>query len=320
MAESKEPPPPVPEPGPLVAASQEPPPPVPAPAPVAGAQEPTSSGPKPTWSAQLEKASKLVLLASIVVYVLGYAVAASHFTSAGVPSTELSHNVFVGAGLLFVGVTGLGLLAWQTVVLIWRRSGKGKYGSKIWWAFFLPGLAGSAISQLMQRRGWPSPPWEHGYMLLMGLFAVVFHARPAHQVPSSVMAGAIIAAIFSITFFSATLYPFVPQAFGGGSPTRLFVWNAGSPPPSFPKPISEFSCPPDPTRPATCRIVSLVFSSSSQDYFAVEERQAKCGEAPRLKAFSWPRGSPLDGLFSHSHFCFIRLASSETKQLPIPAL
>jgi hypothetical protein len=58
---------------------------------------------------------------------------------------------------------------------------KGKYGTKIGWAFFLPALAGNTISLLMQRRGWPSPPWEQIYMLLVGGFVVGFHAAPAGQ-------------------------------------------------------------------------------------------------------------------------------------------
>ena len=303
-----------------MADSQELPSPVPAPGPPAPAsRDPPSSTPKPTWSDQLEKVGKHVLLGSIVVYVLGYAVAASHYTSAGVPSTELSHNLFVGAGLLFVGVTGLGFLAWQAVFTIWRHLGKGKYGSKIWWTFFYPMLASNAISLLMQRRGWPSPPWEEIYVLLIGVHVAAFRARSPGHAPSLHVGGFIVVTVIMVSLFSSTLYPFVPPAFGGGSPTRLFIWNAGNPPPSFPRPISEFSCQPDPSRPTLCRIVSLVFSSSSHDYYSVEERQTKCGEPPRLKALSWPRGLLVDAS-GNSHFCFIRLANGEAKQLPIPAL
>lgn len=294
--------------------SQEPP----APAPVAGPQEPTSSAPRPTWSDQLEKIGKHVLLGSIVVYVLGYMVAASHFTSAGVPAPELSHNIFVGAGLLFVGVTGLGILVWQTVMVLWRRSGN--YWLNALVTTSLPYVASNVISVLMQRRGWPSPPWDLIYVLLVGLFFFSLRAMRAFLLNSFHVGIAMSSTILLVSLFSATLYPFVPQAFGGGSPTRLFIWNAGSPPPSFPKPISEFSCQPDPSRTTLCRIVSLVFSSSSQDYYSIEERQTKCEEPPLLKTFSWPRGFVVDRLVHNSHFCFIRLANSEAKQLPIPAL
>jgi hypothetical protein len=301
--------------------SQEPPPPVPAPAPpVAASQEPTSSVAKPTWSDQLEKVGKHVVLGSVVVYSMGYAVAASHYTSAGVPAAELSHNSFVGAGLLFLGITALGVLASQAAVAAWRRLERTNYVARVASALVFWLLLAFPIVSLVQPGGLPRiPSWEFVFLMLVGGMAQFLRFAIPRPGPNPHLRWSITISfsVVSVLLFSAVIYPYVPQAFGGGSPSMLFIWNAGDHAPPFPKPIVDFACPPETAIPPPCRIVSLVYTGPSHLYFSVEERRMKCAPPPHLRFAAWPHWY---GDKSASRFCFVRLADSEVKQLPIPSL
>ena len=183
-----------------------------------------------------------------------------------------------------------------------RRTGKGNMPTEILVDAFSSAVAGNAIALFMQTTRVAIASLEKIYLLLVGLVVVVFHARPANQAPSSQVGAAIIAAIFLVSLFSAALYPFVPQAFGGAA-DETFHLECWEPPPSFPKPISE-SVAARAAKPTLCRIVSLVFSSRRTTTIRRGETD-EGGEPPRLK-LSRATCLPIDAFVSKSRFCFIR--------------
>src|SRR4051812_24149319 len=76
------------------------------------------------WGAALEKLGKTFVPASVVIYAFGYMIAVNHYTSVGVPPTELSHNTYIGAGLLFAAFCGLAAMALSWVKAESRRASK----------------------------------------------------------------------------------------------------------------------------------------------------------------------------------------------------
>lgn len=286
--------------------------------PEAEAPRSESAGRPATWVEQIEKVSKHILLVSILVYAIGYVVAAAHYTSAGVPSSELSHNSFVGAGLLFVGITTLGVLASRFLLLIWKRIGNRRYLEKLSVAVLVFLVFSLPIGEVVRRAG-PRGllSWYDAYFLLtaVGGWFLPYLARRLSYLGWT-FAFAVI--LIAIDVFSLAIYPYIPEAFGGGRPTRLFVWNVGEPKPPFPSPVVDLACPAEKDRPANCRIVSLVYTGPSHLYFSIEERTGRCDAARESIETSWPHvpNWPVD----KSRFCFVRVLDSEVRELPIPSV
>jgi hypothetical protein len=278
-----------------------------------------------TWLTTAEKLGKHVMLGTIVVYSVGFAVAAMHYSSAGVPTPELSHYTCVGAGLLFLAVNAIAISSAQWVAHLVRLTGKGRYGRKALLTFLAYLLASNIVRQVMDVSGFRNLLPFHGYFAAAfgGAFlltavkrrpGVATEPQPIHVYQGWSNNVAIL--VLAVTLFSTTVFPHVLPAFGGGSPVLLFASNRGAPAPAVLPPVAQLKCLPE-TVPPECRVVSLVYASGSHLYFSIEERTVACSGGTMEAPGVWPHMRETFKRASDVHFCFVRLSDADVKELRI---
>jgi hypothetical protein len=278
------------------------------------------------WGSFLEKVGKHVLLASIAIYAIGYVIAINCYTSAGVPSADLSHNTFIGAGVLFLVLCGLAAATLMTARLDLRNRKSPKSSLKTKIVVFLSSYAvASQVAWIPLAGGNLAFLVFHIYFLAsVGVIAALDFLRSNSNLERHRTLWTFgMLSLFLVTMFAIFIYPLGQPAYGGGRPMLLYVWNrAGKVPVAVPAEIRDLRCEPNAEQPPGCRIVSLVYSSGSHLYFSIEERAAECPDPANVEPMPigtlWirPRGRPPSLRPANTRICFARIADANIKTLP----
>jgi hypothetical protein len=231
----------------------------------------------------LELASKASIVCTLAVYVVGFVVTTWYYSRLGVPSRALSHETYLGAGILCTT-----LIAVSVVFGIGARSMAGAAGPQgrvsRWlatashyalWALFAC-IGGLAIGSL----------WAAAFMIALTLLVGV---APTHNVPSvdhgvvlfvAGLTKVSLIAAFPIAAFALVVFPRVPAQFGGGQPVELAsVTVSPGTPASGAKGWMVVSCASFPVPAAgvlVCRRFFRIYETAEHVYLGVGEWDGAC--------------------------------------------
>jgi len=272
--------------GPDLKIAEEPPA-SPLPTPAEAAQPPPQSGGR-DWLASV---AHLGVIASVAVYTTGFAIAVPHYLRRTIPVRALTHDVYLGAGVLFWSLTLLGVLVGAAVVKLGsfkKGDTQGRAGNKStldWLVAFAP-LALSFANVFGSLR-------VTIYVLgMMVLTALAPHrlTRPSLASPLPVLVDSyvreIVLAITLAVMFGWFIYPHVSPAFGGGAEQPL---AAGTFPNETPAAATDWwmksSCRKYPTPSSSttpvCRRFYRVYESADSLYLGIAEWPGLCNPKER---------------------------------------
>jgi hypothetical protein len=173
-----------------------------------------------------ERYGKLILPVSVLLYVVGFVIVVAHFHRGGVPVQVLGHTQFLGAALLYVFFAGLPIMEGRYAA---RRGQSGRIVAQACVVALFFSLWGAAPVPLAL------------YSLAMSGGAWLIHAVDAWTAkkgaaqtpvysPYNTLIWPLVLHLSAMMVFTGSVYPQIPQLFGGGRGRPVEVtWAAGDP-------------------------------------------------------------------------------------------
>jgi hypothetical protein len=277
----------------------------------------------------LELVTKLAVLGSVAVYLMGFIVAVHWYTKSGVPVSALTHDVFLAAGVQFAVVC---LSALSPLLAYFLTAQPPSPAAS-------PEAPTAGFRRLLHRIRGGLPLLGTVLVLLSLPQMAVFHLTGASSFGHSALFVVVtfgwglltirmwrkdrsdavwkfgllaVGVVWGATYFSTFLYSRSPRWLGGARPQLLVRHDPTTDDPTLGD--ASVRCDSIASGPETrCRTVYLVYWDEKYTYMAITEATTPCAPAKGVKPASWD-----DDIDTGARLCYVRLAAEKLSPLRIP--